>query len=118
MEGKFNEIDTEEIRAKSEYYSKIIGKCSREMPSNPVLDELKDLVNDFKNAMPIVIAMRNKNLQDYHWEEIKEVIGQELIVTDDFTLQNLFELNVLDEEIKEKIVEISTQATQENVLAS
>ena len=32
------------------------------MPSNVVLDELKDLVGDFKNAMPIVIAMRNKNL--------------------------------------------------------
>ena len=32
------------------------------MPNNAVLDELKDLVNDFKNAMPIVIAMRNKNL--------------------------------------------------------
>ena len=27
MESKFNDIDTEEIRAKSEYYSKIIGKC-------------------------------------------------------------------------------------------
>ena len=62
MDGKFNDIDTEDIRAKSDYYSKIIAKCSREMPSNPVLDELKDLVNDFKNAMPIVIAMRNKNL--------------------------------------------------------
>ena len=32
------------------------------MPGNVVLDELRNLVNDFKNAMPIVIAMRNKNL--------------------------------------------------------
>jgi len=108
MESKFSDIDTEEIRAKSDYYSKIIGKCQREMPNNSVLDELKDLVNDFKNAMPIVIAMRNKNLLDYHWTEIYEVIGQSLEITDNFTLENLFELNVLDEEIKEKIVEIST----------
>lgn len=118
MQSKFSDINTEEIRAKSEHYSKIIGKSQREMPGNVVLDELKDLVNDFKNAMPIVIAMRNKNLQDYHWDEFKEVIGQSLVISDEFTLENLFGLNVLEEGVKEKIVEISTQATQENVLSS
>jgi len=72
------------------------------MPSNVVLDELKDLVTDFKHAMPIVVAMRNKNLQDYHWEEFNEVIGRKLEISDEFTLKNLFEMNVLEEESKKK----------------
>ena len=32
------------------------------MPKNPVLDKLKDLVFEFKETMPVVSALRNKDL--------------------------------------------------------
>lgn len=47
------------------------------MPGNEVLSQLKKLVFDFKDTMPVVLALRNKNLLPYHWEEIKKIIGKE-----------------------------------------
>jgi dynein heavy chain, axonemal len=58
------------------------------MPPNPVLDKLKTLVFEFKDTIPVVVALRNKALRDYHWKHIKEdIIGEDFdIEQDDFTL--------------------------------
>ena len=46
--------------------------------------------------MPIVLALRNNNLKDYHWVEIKRIIGQNFEITDEFTLKNLIDMNVVE----------------------
>ena len=56
------------------------------MPNNSVLDELRGLVNDFKGTIPVVTALRNKNLQSYHWDEIRSVINKEFTLNAAFTL--------------------------------
>ena len=45
------------------------------MPTNPVLEILKDLINEFKETMPVVVALRNKDLQELHWKEMVKIIG-------------------------------------------
>ena len=69
-ETKFTDINVQEIKQKGEYYSKIVAKCTKNMPTNPVLEILKDLINEFKETMPVVVALRNKDLQDIHWNQI------------------------------------------------
>lgn len=32
VDGKFNAIDTEEIKQKAEFYSKIMNKCDKKLP--------------------------------------------------------------------------------------
>ena len=32
------------------------------MPPNPVLDKLKEMVFEFKDTVPVVVALRNKDL--------------------------------------------------------
>ncbi len=59
------------------------------MVQNPVLDKLKNLVFNFKETMPVVVALRNRDLQDYHWSEIKRIIGKEFTIDDEFTLSDL-----------------------------
>ncbi len=71
------------------------------------MDELKELVVDFKDTMPIVIALRNNNLESYHFDEIKAVIGKEFEIDDKFTLRDLMNLNVIN--VQKEIIEISTQ---------
>lgn len=75
VDGKFNAIDTEEIKQKAEFYSKIMSRCDKKLPANAILTELKKLVTDFRNTMPVVLSLRNKHLKDYHWAEIKRIIG-------------------------------------------
>lgn len=95
IDSKFMDINVAEIKAKAEYYTKIVNKCVKNMPGNPVLDNLKSLVYEFKDSMPVVVALRNKDLKEYHWEEIRKIIGKEFTIDDNFTLKNLIELDVM-----------------------
>jgi dynein heavy chain len=63
---------------------------------NPIQERLKNLVVTFKDAMPIVTALRNNYLEENHWDEIKTLINQtELNVKDEnFTLKALIDMNV------------------------
>lgn len=60
--------------------------------------------------MPIVMALRNPDLQEMHWNDIKEMIGQDLNIHEEgFTLQSLIDMNVV--EYMEQIVAKSVEAT-------
>jgi hypothetical protein len=52
------------------------------------------MVDTFRQAMPVVVAMRNENLKLEHWKEIKDLIGCDFDVNEDgFTLESLIKLN-------------------------
>jgi hypothetical protein len=40
------------------------------MDANPVVEKLKEAVLTFKDAMPVVTALRNDKLTEGHWAEI------------------------------------------------
>ena len=73
-ETKFNDINVQEIKQKGDHYNKIVTRCSKNMPSNPVLEELKSFIYEFKETMPVVVALRNKDLQELHWKEMVKII--------------------------------------------
>lgn len=63
--------------------------------------------------MPIVTALRNPDLKEMHWNDIKEMIGQDINVEEEgFTLQSLIDMNVVQfvEQIVAKSVEATGQA--------
>ena len=113
-EGKFNEINTDEIKTKCDQHSKVVKQCKATLGRNDVLDELRIRIDDFKNTIPVVFALRNKNLKPHHLEEILKIIGKEFVIDDEFTLNKLMEMEVHKK--VEEIQEISTQATQEAIL--
>ena len=52
------------------------------------------MVDTFKAAMPVVMALRNENLKIEHWKEIKALIGFDFDIEDEnFTLESLIKLN-------------------------
>ena len=65
------------------------------MPSNPVLEELKRLLKVFKDAMPVVMALSNKIVQEdqEYWSEIQRIVKKEFVIDSEFTLQKLIEMN-------------------------
>ena len=59
-----------------------------------------------------MVALRNDNLKEHHWAEIKNLIQSDFDITEDgFTLNSLIELNAV--QFQEEISMISTQASQE-----
>ena len=99
---------------KSEKYTKIVNKCVKNLPQNPILDELKTLLNTFKDTMPVVIALRDPTLQSYHWDEIKAIVGVDFVIDSNFTLQSMIALGF--DKHQDEVIEVSTQARQEFIL--
>lgn len=77
---------------------------------------LKKLVFDFRETMPIVEALGNKQLKVEHWHDIKTILNIPDFPLEEmqFTLSTLIEFKVAD--FQEDIINISTTATQENNL--
>ena len=71
----FESVDTESISLEAEKYTKIVIRCERGLKKeSSAVNRLREKVFEFKKTMPIVIALGNKNLQPYHWKQIKEEI--------------------------------------------
>jgi len=87
-------------------------RLEKNLEDNPIQRKLKELVDTFKGAMPIVVALRNDALQEHHWKEIKDLINSDFDISNpEFTLQSLIDLNAV--QFQEDITAISTQASQE-----
>ena len=78
------------------------------MPSNPVLEELKSFIYEFKETMPVVVALRNKDLQELHWKEMVKIIGGNFTypIDSNFKLKDLIKMDVVSS--VNEIHEVST----------
>jgi hypothetical protein len=75
IKEKFSNINAKDIQTKADYFSKICNRVEKNLPPNPIAFKLKTMVDTFKQAMPVVISLRNDNLKVEHWKEIKDLIG-------------------------------------------
>lgn len=114
QQEQFEKLDVSDMEEKIMKYSKLVFKCERGLPMNRVVDNLKDKVYKFKDTLPIVQNLRNEDMKDRHWEKVQEVMSQELVRDESFTLGLLMSYNVND--FKDDISRISTEATQEAAL--
>ena len=70
--SRFEDVDIDRIREESALHAKIVLQCERNLPpGSSAVAFLKKLVFDFKETVPIVEALGNKNLDEVHWAEIK-----------------------------------------------
>ena len=111
MDTNFGYIDAETIKKMAEKYSKVVKRLEGSLEANPIQDKLKEYVETFEVAMPIVTALRNPDLQASHWADIREMIGQANFDVNEegFTLQSLIDMNVV--QYMEQIVAKSVEAT-------
>jgi dynein heavy chain len=88
----------DEIKQVSEKYTKVINKCSKKLPTNPILDKFRVLLKTFKDAMPVVIALSNKVVQEdeLYWGEIQRIVNKKFIIDGSFTLKDMIDMNFHD----------------------
>jgi hypothetical protein len=88
-------VDAQNIKQEAERYFKNVNKCEKSMDANPVVEKLKNNVLTFKEAMPVVTALRNDKLKENHWAEIQSLINKPIEVDDpNFTLKSLIDMDV------------------------
>lgn len=112
---QFSAIDTDAIATLSDKFAKECIRIEKNLDPNPIAEKLKNLVNTFKEAMPVVKALSSDKLMESHWTQIKGLIKKDFDIADpSFNLKSLIDLGV--NEFQEEIVAISIQAVQEHKL--
>jgi hypothetical protein len=54
----FTEVDAPTVKVEAEKYAKIVSRLEKNLEDNPIQRNLKEMVETFRGAMPIVTALR------------------------------------------------------------
>ncbi|EFJ52606.1 dynein heavy chain 7 [Volvox carteri f. nagariensis] len=110
----FESLDMQVLEETTNKFHKMVYKMERGLPPNKLVPKFRAAVDDFRNLLPVVSALRNRALKERHWNKIFETIGQQIVRDNSFTLQVLLDAKV--QVWKDSISTISTEATQEMAL--
>ncbi|XP_078503488.1 dynein axonemal heavy chain 14 [Lissotriton helveticus] len=110
----FDNLNVDLIQRDVSRLTHTIFMLEKGLPANDILSSLKQNVVDFKQGLPVIVALRNPFLQQRHWDIIQYTIGRSITKDKSFTLGNLLELKIFQH--KDKISDISTTATNEATL--
>ena len=110
----FDKIDVPAMEDKVQKFSKLTVKLERGLPPNKFVPMFKDKVEDYKNLLPVILALLNQSMKTRHWDKVQELIGAPIVRDDEFTLQKILDLKAPAH--GEAIGAISTEATQEQAL--
>ena len=105
---------TADMDEKITKYSKIVSKLERGLIPNKVVPKLKDRVMEYKDTLPVIQALRNPSMKETHWAKVQSEVGHEMVRDENFTLGVLLDFQV--GLYKDRILAISTEATQEATL--
>ena len=81
-----------------------------------MLDILKQMISEFAVTVPVVEALRNPKFTSAHWEDIKmNILCEDFNLEDpDFNLAALLNMDIFT--YQQQLIEISVQATQEDII--
>ena len=111
---RFDMVDTVYMEEKITRYTKIVSKLERGLVPNKVVPKLKSTVLEYKETLPVIQSLRNQAMKESHWAKVQTEIGHELVRDENFTLGLLLQFQV--GLYKDRIIAISTEATQEAAL--
>ncbi|XP_076986007.1 dynein axonemal heavy chain 14, partial [Tamandua tetradactyla] len=112
--SSLHSIDIESIQRNVAKWMHIIIILEKGIPKNDMVTYFKQSVTDFKQELPIIIALGNPCLKPRHWKALQEIIGKSVSLDKDCTVANLLALKMFQYE--HEIIEISTSATNETAL--
>ncbi|XP_004692998.1 PREDICTED: dynein heavy chain 14, axonemal [Condylura cristata] len=107
-------IDTTSVQRSASKWMQKIFVLEKGLPKNDMVEHLKQSVMDFKQELPIFIALGNPCLRPRHWEALQEIIGNSVSLDKNCTVEKLVTLKMFQYE--KEINKISTAATNEAAL--
>mmetsp|Transcript_4972 Transcript_4972/g.18687 ORF Transcript_4972/g.18687 Transcript_4972/m.18687 type:complete len:4187 (-) Transcript_4972:2731-15291(-) len=76
-----------------------------------VTEHLREKVKKWKDRLPVITMVGNKDLKQYHWQKIFKGMGVVLSVTSSYSLKHLSDLGIYEQQ--DLVTEISNQASGE-----
>nr|XP_028577583.1 dynein heavy chain 14, axonemal [Podarcis muralis] len=114
----FWNLDVDLIQRDVNRFMQIVQILEKGLPENTILPAMKKSLYEFKEFLPIIIALRNPCLQLRHWETIQNIVKQTINGDKRLTLDKILEFNMFQyrKEINEVSVTASNEATLEAML--
>uniref|UniRef100_A0A2R9AUA6 Dynein axonemal heavy chain 14 n=1 Tax=Pan paniscus TaxID=9597 RepID=A0A2R9AUA6_PANPA len=107
-------IDVESVQRNVSKLMHIISVLEKGLPKSDMVTHLKQVVTEFKQELPIIIALGNPCLKPRHWEALQEIIGKSVPLDKNCKVENLLALKMFQYE--NEINDMSTSATNEAAL--
>ncbi|XP_051881424.1 dynein axonemal heavy chain 6-like [Pristis pectinata] len=111
----FDELNVDAIRKDVNRFTQTIYLLEKGLPPNDIVPLLKQAVFDFKEMLPVIVALRNPWLESQHWDTIEYTVGRS-IKDKHLTLESFMKLRVFQH--KDMIVNTSSLAANEGTLRS
>ena len=103
-DNKFDDLDINDMELSAQTYNKRVGKLGREkgLQGAPggakqfgAYQALKELIDQFRQTLPLIQDLKNPAIRPRHWESLKEEIQKQFDpFADDFTLSQVFSLGL------------------------
>ncbi|CAG9767321.1 unnamed protein product [Ceutorhynchus assimilis] len=116
--GPFAELDADEITEYVENMWRTLYKLAKTLGDNPgakrIAEMVRAKVEKFRQFLPVLQTVCNKGLQKRHWERISDIVGVQLVITSDSTLNDMIEAGL--PKYSQQLEEVSGAATKEYTL--
>ncbi|XP_055003053.1 dynein axonemal heavy chain 10 [Sorex araneus] len=105
-----------------EGFLKSLRKLPRHARSLPAAAHLESKMKAFKESIPLLLDLKNEALRDRHWQELMEKTGVFFEMTETFTLENMFAMelhrhtDVLSQIVTSAIKEIAIEKAVKDIL--
>jgi dynein heavy chain len=117
LDGDWTQVDGEEMERNIGNWLRNIAKASkffndRYPDIGSLCTEIRNAVENFKQNVPLVQALRSNGIRDRHWDAMKDILGFSIKPDDSFTLRKAVEEMKLLEKV-DSIVKICDNASKE-----
>ena len=93
--GRFTDLNIDAMEEASGKFNKKLQKLGKDIKSWKTWEAIKDKVDQFKKALPLISDLRNEALRDRHWQQLMDQIGKQFDPTGpDFTLAKVVDLGL------------------------
>jgi dynein heavy chain, axonemal len=109
----WSELDITALQKGTEDLEKIAGRFAADLKKASTFALLESKLTNFKEALPLVVSLKNDAMKQRHWQKLMDVTGVSFDVTlKSLTLSNIFEMELY--RYSANIEEIINEAVQEN----
>ncbi len=111
-EISFYQLNIDEMDDRAVEFQEKIKGFEKEVRQWGVYETLKNKIDQFRTAMPIIADLRDEAMRERHWKELKFEVKEEFDENGpEFTLEKIFELGLHNH--SEKVSELADNARKE-----
>jgi len=108
----FYELKIDDMDDRAVEFQEKIKNFDKEVRQWGVFDYLKNRIDQFRTAMPLIADLRDEAMRERHWKELKFEVKEEFDEnSQEFTLEKIFDLGLNNH--GEKVAELADNARKE-----